>query len=447
MAKRRFPGIAGALVVVAVVLAACGGAVSTSSSGGSSASLTGGLTKSPVIGLDPTPITGNESFEIGFATGGVYPAEWAINNAGGILDGHPMQELLPDDKSDPADAVTVFDRQLALNPTTSWTGGDTTTTPALLPIATSHKLPFLTASGNGLYDQNNDPYLYRYVPPDPANGQAIALWIKQKGYTRVATLFGTDAGSQGDLPGVVDGLKAIKADLVSQVNITPDQANYRADAERLLLNKPQAIVTESDGATAATFFGQLKQLGSLVPIIGTSGTPSGSYFQPLAKAIGDAAFQSDFVAVVVGVPNPSDPAQQEYAKAVHAVGSRLQKPLDQWLGNPYTSDIYDTLVIFALAMDWAKSTVGSVYNSYIPRVTADAPNKTVVHTYAEGKAALAKGEQIDYIGAAGHEVLDQHHNWYADQAVQQFSPSGAGKVIATIPKQQIDALANQAGGA
>ena len=98
-------------------------------------------------------------------------------------------------------------------------------------------------------------------------------------------------------------------------------------------------------------------------------------------------------------------------------------------------------------MDEAHSTEGSVFNSYIPKVTEPGPNKKTVYTYAEGRAAIAKGQQIDYVGAAGQETLNQYHNWFADQAVEQFSPNGSGNVIATIPRSQIEALANSSEGA
>ncbi|MGH2468449.1 MAG: ABC transporter substrate-binding protein [Chloroflexota bacterium] len=419
--------------------ASAAASASASSAASASAAPAASATGTPVIQIAPVPFTGNESFEIGFSNAGYYPAQWAINNAGGIM-GHPLQVLRPDDKSDPADALTAFERTLATNPSTSFAGGDTTTTGALLPVATNAKLPFITASGNAVYDKNTNPYLYRYAPPDPANGEAIALWCKQKGYTSVATVFGNDAGSQGDLPGVVDGIKAIGAKVAVQLNVVPDQPNYRTDVERLIAAKPQAIITESDGPTAATFFSELSQLGTIVPIIGTSGTPSADYFSPLSKAIGAANFQKDFVAVVVGTPQASNPAYKVYADAVQHVGSKLEKPVDQWAANPYTEGIYDTYVIFALAMDQAKSTKGSVFNSFIPGITAPGAGKTVVHSYPEGVAALAKGQSIQYIGAAGSEVLDQHHNWFADQAVEKFDANAVGTVVGVIKRSDIEAL-------
>jgi hypothetical protein len=281
--------------------------------------------------------------------------------------------------------------------------------------------------------------LWRDVPPDPANGKAIALWAKQQGYTRVATVFGTDAGSQGDLPGVVTGVKAVGITLADQENLTPDQPSYRSAAERLLAAKPQAIITESDGPTAATFFGELTQLGQIVPIIGTSGTPSTSYFSPLRGAIGDANFDKDFRAVVVGNPvaNPAVPA---FNAAVLAVQSKLAKPVSQWENNSFSESGYDAVIVLALAMDAAKSTDGSVYNKDIMQVTAPGAGKQVVYTYAAGKAALAAGHQIQYIGASGPILFNAYHNSFGSQAVEEFPANAPAVVVGTISQAAVQAL-------
>ena len=235
----------------------------------------------------------------------------------------------------------------------------------------------------------------------------------------MATVFGTDAGSQGDLPGVLTGLKAVGIKLADQENLTPDQPSYRSSAERLLAAKPAAIITESDGPTAATFFGELEQLGSLVPIIGTSGTPSDSYFSPLRGAIGDANFDKYFRAVVVGNP-VANPAVTAFNKAVLAVQGKLAKPVTQWENNSFSESGYDAVITLALAMDAAKSTDGAVYNSYITQVTAPGPGKQVVYTYPAGMAALAAGHQIQYVGASGPILFNSYHNSFGAQAIEEF---------------------------
>jgi hypothetical protein len=209
--------------------------------------------------------------------------------------------------------------------------------------------------------------------------------------------------------------------------------------ERLLAARPQAIITESDGPTAATFFGELRQLGSLVPIIGTSGTPSNSYFTPLRGAIGDANFSTYFRAVVVGNP-VTNPAVGAFNAAVLAVQDKLGKPVSQWENNSFSESGYDAMITLALAMDAAHSTGGTAFNNAIMQVTAPGAGKQVVYTYAAGKAALAAGHKIQYIGASGPLLFDKYHNSFGAQAVEEFPANAPAVVVGTITQAQVQAL-------
>jgi ABC-type branched-subunit amino acid transport system substrate-binding protein len=411
-----------------LALAAC----ASSSSGGGSAS-------GPVGIVQISAYTGDQAFEAGFAASIDYPALYAVNHGGGIL-GRQVSLIPVDTRSDPADALAAMGKTLATSGNVAAIlGPDSTSAATLVPLLNSRRLPMMLAAGQAAYDRSSYAYLWRDVPPDPANGEAIALWAKRQGYTRVATVFGTDTGSQGDLPGVVHGVKTVGITLADQENLTPDQPSYRSAAQRLLAAKPQAIITESDGPTAATFFGELKQLGSLVPIIGTSGTPSTSYFSPLRGAIGNANFDKYFRAVVVGNP-VTNPAVTAFNNAVLAVAGKLVKPVTQWENNSFSESGYDAVITLALAMDAAHSTSGAVYNRYIMQVTAPGPGKEIVYTYAAGRAALAAGHKIQYVGASGPLLFNQYHNSFGAQAVEEFPANAPSQVVGTISQADVQAL-------
>jgi branched-chain amino acid transport system substrate-binding protein len=411
-----------------LALAAC-----ASGSGGNS------TPSGPVGIVQVGAYTGDQAFEAQFAASIDYPSLYAVNHAGGIL-GRQVSLIQVDTRSDPADALAAMGKTLATSGNiAAILGPDSTSAATLVPLLNQHHLPMMIAAGEAAYDRSSYGYLWRDVPPDPANGEAIALWAKRQGYASVATVFGTDTGSQGDLPGVVAGVKAVGIKLADQENLTPDQPSYRSAVERLLAAKPAAIITESDGPTAATFFGELRQLGSLVPIIGTSGTPSTSYFTPMRGAIGSANFDRYFRAVVVGNP-VTNPAVAAFNASVLAVQSKLAKPVTQWENNSFSESGYDAMITLALAMDAAHSTDGTVYNKYITQVTAPGPGKQVVYTYAAGKAALAAGHKIQYIGASGPLLFNQYHNSFGSQAVEEFPANAPAVVVGTITQAQVQAL-------
>jgi hypothetical protein len=98
------------------------------------------------------------------------------------------------------------------------------------------------------------------------------------------------------------------------------------------------------------------------------------------------------------------------------------------------------MIALALAMDAAHSTDGTVFNSFIAQVTAPGPGKQVVYTYAAGKAALAAGHKIQYIGASGPLLFDRYHNSFGSQAVEEFPANAPAVVVGTITQAQVQAI-------
>ena len=399
----------------------------------------GSSSKGPVTEAIVIAYTGPSGFEGGAADSGVYPAMYEINKAGGIL-GHQLNVVTEDTRGDPADAVPIVDKLLA---TTSnlvgVTGPGTSEAPTIVPILNAAHVTDMNWGGEASFDRSSYSYMWRLIPPDPANGEAMAVWAKESGYHKVAAVFGTDSGSQGDLPGVLKGVKASHAQLVANVSLTPDQPSYRAEVEKVLAAHPQVIMTESDGTTAATFFAEMKQLGHLVPIIGTTATAISTYINPVRSAIGSSQFTKYFTAVADGTPKPS-PATVAYAAGLKAEASKVPSPEAQWVTNPYSGAGYDGVIVQALAMDAAHSTSPQVYNKFITAVTSKGAGKSVVYTYAQGKTLLAKGKQIQYVGATGPVLFDRYRNAFGNEAAEQILANDQIKVVRVITQQQIQAL-------
>lgn len=433
MTRHRGVGLATIMMAMALVLAACGSS-SPSSSKASSSRSGGTVTEAAVIAY-----TGTNAFEGGVTDAGLYPAAYEINKAGGIL-GKRLTILPVDTRGDPADALPLMEKMLATTHNLLGISGlGTESGPTLIPVANSAHVVSTISAGEATYDRMTYPYIWRLLPPDPVNGEAMALWARHLGYTRIATVFGTNASAQGDLPGVLAGIKAIHAKLVLNLGLTPDQPSYRTDVERLIAARPQVIMTESDGPTAATFFGELKQLGKLVPIIGTSGTAVSSWIGPLRSAIGVSDFEHYVTIVNAASPKPT-PAFTAYVDGLHHSASKVPHPVNQWESNSYAQAFYDQVIMQALAADAAHSTKGSVYDKYIEKVTEPGPGKTIVYSYAQGKKALAEGKQIEYVGASGRIVFDKYHNSFGNEVAERIPVTGRAIILGVITEKSIQAL-------
>ena len=86
---------------------------------------------------------------------------------------------------------------------------------------------------------------------------------------------------------------------------------------------------------------------------------------------------------------------------------------EQYAGKPpptgfLEANQYDQYIALALAMTAADSTDGPAVAAQVANVL-NAPG-TKVYTYADGVAALARGEDIDYDGASGTLELNHYGN-------------------------------------
>lgn len=422
---------------------ATGVVVFVGSSGGAAAKPVAHAASGSVDFAEIFDFTGVGSGPSPYANSSQLSALYEINAAGGI-NGEHVNNVVVDTKSDPADGVLALDRAIAVNHIVAEAGPSTIQAAALVPILERAHIITLCGCGNPEFDRTTDPYFWRVVPPDPVGGETMALDAKQLHYTRVAAVFGSDAGSQGDLPGVLAGVKAAKLKLVVNVGLTPDQSSYRTQVEQLIAAKPQVIFTESDGPTAATFFGELKQLGTLTPIFGTNATLQTPYLKALATAIGASNLTKDYQ-VQATAPSPvgskaSQAAAAAYNNGIRHVASHLPSPVSQWLNNSFIEANYDSVTLAALSMDAAKSTNPVVADPWMAKISAPGSGKTVVYTYAQGVAALKAGKQIQYVGAAGPIKFDKWHNSFPDQAMDKVTVNGAPVSSVTIPASAIQKL-------
>jgi hypothetical protein len=162
-----------------------------------------------------------------------------------------------------------------------------------------------------------------------------------------------------------------------------------------------------DPQSSTTFLSEYKQLaGSLPQILGTERTSNSDWIQAVLGGIGESTFAKSLKAITPYV-SFSGAGYDLYKRELLSLGAKVKNP-DQYIGHPYAISDFDAVAITALAMTMAKSTSPSVYNADVTKVTA--PGGTVVHTYAQGLAALKAGKKITYVGASGPLVFNKYHS-------------------------------------
>jgi ABC-type branched-subunit amino acid transport system substrate-binding protein len=368
------------------------------------------------------PFTGPDASFGPEAVAGCQPAATAVNAAGGVL-GNKVACSSVDTRGDPADAVTAAAKMLATTPHLFGVlGPSSDEADATVPLINTAKIPMFADTGEASFDKTKEQYFWRMTPADDVLGYAMALYAKRKGYLRAAAVFGNNIGSQAQVPTLLKGYRALGGQMVVNQKIILGQSSYQPEVEKLIAAKPQIIFTEASPQANATYLAELQQLGHLIPVIGTQATSQSAWLTAVSGAIGKPALSKYFVAESPYAP-ASGAGWQVYNKYLLASGS-VPKPASQWSTDSYTMTYYDSVIVMALAATAAKSTSPAVWNASIPAVTTASPGKVVVHSYADGIAALKAGKKIEYVGAAGVIDFNQWHNSTGGFEIAAYQPNG-----------------------
>jgi branched-chain amino acid transport system substrate-binding protein len=379
-----------------------GSAGATGSSGGTAQASGAGGTYPLTAGVLHA-FTGQNAFFGLNAQNSCKAAAVQVNAAGGIM-GHPLNCSDYDTKGDPADAVPVTQRMLvSASHLVMVVGPDGSDIPSVLPVLEQAKVPELNTVGDPRYDTQTSPDFWRLTPSDSTQAPALAYYARNQGYTKIAEVFTSDLSAQTTTTPFQNTFGKLGGTIVKALTITPDTTSYQTEVAAVLAAHPQAIVGEMDAQTAATFLSEMRQQhGGLIPVIMTQRAIQGDWEPAVGPAIGIPTMARYVTAIA--------PALQASGTAFTAFSTALTsiKANPFQAKNPFVAATYDGIVAVALAMDMAKSTDPGTFIADIPKVTSPASGATVVATYAQGVAALKAGKTIDYVGAAGPMVFNQH---------------------------------------
>ena len=376
-------------------------------------------TGSPVVVAELFPMTGKISFVGDALNHGGKVGIYEVNQAGGVL-GHPLTASLQDDAGDTVDAVPAWHALLLQNPA-FMLGPTVFTAGAVIKLFDpSHLVDFLVA-GATTYDTMNYKYVFRVTVSDATMAKAEAAYAIHQGYTHAAFIFDSGANSQTIIPPLLQAYTSHGGTVVANAAIAPDQSSYRTEIEQVFAKHPDAIFWQSDAQTAGALFHDMEQLGDLnVPIIGTDNGASST----IANAMG-MSYATKYLTGMAGTP-PTGEAWTHYVADYQAVYNTNQ-PLD------LADNMYDAIIIAALAMTDANSTDPSVWVNKITDV-ANAPG-TQCFTYATCLQLLKSGQKITYQGVGEQGGFNQYHNVFSGWDVVQFSSAGQLHTLYTVTPQ------------
>jgi branched-chain amino acid transport system substrate-binding protein len=356
--------------------------------------------------------------------GAVNMAVRDINAAGGVL-GQPVALTVRDDGTNEDIANAGADAHLAA-------GIDAIVGPASSRISLSviDKItgaqtlmcsPSNTGSVFTTYDDNGGYYI-RTAPPDSLQGQALGDLVTADGYSDVAVIALNDAYGQGFADAVVTQLETNGANIVANVAYDPNGSVFDADVQQLADAAPEAVVLIAFPDTGSLILQAMIEQGigpAEVQIYLTDGTQGSS------------------------LPTQVDPANPGVLDGVRGTAPSAAPPggaawfLDAFaefapgVDTIFAAYAYDCPIIFALAAESAGSDDPTVWLGEVVGVTRDGEE---CDNFAECKALIEAGTDIDYLGASGLiDFVDAGEPGAGYYDVWHFDAEGAIVIDDTVP--------------
>ncbi|HEX6128826.1 MAG TPA: ABC transporter substrate-binding protein [Candidatus Limnocylindria bacterium] len=212
--------------------------------------------------------------------------------------------------------------------------------------------------------------------------------------------------------------EAVGIEVLDRIDVQPEQPTYRAEAERIAQLDPDAVIVQAGSVESATLIKQAAEAGLSLNWIGETGWIQTEFIETLGtepiasqQGIGFAAFSY----------NDETPAWEFFSEAWQEWPHSA--PEDEDPTGLYHFSTYDLLVQTALAVEYGGSYLASDWAPAMHEV-GEAPGE-VCYTYAECLELIRAGEDIDYEGITGNGTYTDGGVNHVVQAYTPFLEDGS----------------------
>lgn len=211
-----------------------------------------------------------------------YAANW--NSRGGI-SGRKVVLNIHDDESTPVPAANGY-RRFATDPETTlaWVAGPGAGGLAIKAIASELKLPVVSGGALDTLGIPAEPYFFKIAP---ANRDFMTLylnWCKERGYKRLAFLFGNDAYGQGEAQTVKEMAPPLGLQIAALETFAAPDTNFSSQLVRVRSANPDIVYAAGTGTPGVLIYKQYRQLGLKFPLCFMLAALTASFFQALGGA-------------------------------------------------------------------------------------------------------------------------------------------------------------------
>ena len=396
--RRRLPGIL--LLVVALAGAACSRSDDNADNAtADGAADDGGASGEPIrIGV-PGAFSG-PSGPLGEAVErGLELKANEINEAGGLLDGRPIELVYRDHEANPDKGITNM-RELLEREQVVALVGETSSGVALAeaPIVNQAGIPWvITVSTGTLVTEQPDPNAVYRVSLVDKDQTEVALAAATEQYDDIALLTDTSGYGQGGLTDLLAAMEEQGIEPVANETYAVGDTDMTPQVSSIQASGADVIINWGLGPEAAQIRRAMDQVGLNIPMIGSWGLSMPNYME-LAGELAEGTFVVQAFSF-----DQDDPQVAEVRGAYEAEFGTDRVSFPNGVANSY-----DGLGLLAAAIEEAGSTDPEAITEALGTVSYDGLIKDYQQPWADSREALGSDdmfltviEQGDFVRVEG----------------------------------------------
>lgn len=344
-----------------------------------------------------------------------------VNDQGGVLNGEMLVGISADDGCSPqvaADAATkVVNVSHVIGVVGPWCSG------ALLAAANSATIPAgvlvisPASTSPAITTLKDNDLVFRTIPSDEYQGQALARTLLERGTKKVAVSFINNDYGKGIAEAFKKEYEAKGGEIAGYAAHEENKSSYRSDLAELAGGGADTLVLLDYGDTSGlTVLREAIENGFFKNFVGGEGMKTSA---PI-KAIGADNLTTFMASAPISTKSPS---LDIFNKAFKEAGGDIN--------GSYVGPSYDAVFLLALAIEKAGGDKAKLSQSL--RAVSNGQGEPILPgEWKKAKELIAAGKAIDYKGASGN--LDFDANGDVPGSYALFKVSGEDYEVVTEMK-------------
>jgi ABC-type branched-subunit amino acid transport system substrate-binding protein len=322
-----------------------------------------------------------------------------INAAGGTVCGN-IRTVVADTGGDPETGIREATNMIESEGAIAILGPTSGIMVALVDLAKREEVVIMSPyAGTITLNELGGDFVYRTVSSDLGDGAASGLWLSTRGYGSVAFMVQNEESTISPAEVARTEVEEAGIDITDFVVYNPGQPSYQAELTSVLASDPDAIFLAGGQESGVTLIKEAVAGGFEGEWLFTADLAVPEIFDAVgADLINDKAF------VEFADADPSLPEFISFEGRYPGAGA------------PFAPNSFDMVTLVALSLEASGQCNGAGINSVIRGVSDGG---TPVSTFAEGRDALAGGDDINYEGASGPLVFDPSGTVSGAYTIQQ----------------------------